>query len=314
MVSITVSAAGKPLSVARGLPVDLDIPNKNAEDVTVADIKQALAAKFPKLYAFRQKITLKGQTKMLSDDMKIAEAAGGPVNEVSVKDLGPQISWRTVFLVEYAGPMVIHPLIYHLPRLFYGGPVQHSLLQQYVYGLVMLHFAKRELETLFVHRFSHDTMPARNILKNSAHYHLLSGLALAYAIYSPTYSAASPYIRGTIRDDLRFIWGCTALWLFSELSNLSTHLTLRNLRPPGTRQRAIPYGYGFNLVSCPNYFFECLAWTSVAAMTGSWVAWIFVLVSTGQMAQWAIKKHRGYRKEFGDKYPRGRKVMFPFVF
>ncbi|KZT22001.1 hypothetical protein NEOLEDRAFT_1072406 [Neolentinus lepideus HHB14362 ss-1] len=314
MVGIVVAASGRTPSVAPGLPITVDIVDKSAEDVTVADVKQALAKKFPNFYPSRQKVTLSGQSKMLSDETKLVEAAGGDVSEVNVKDLGPQISWRTVFLVEYAGPLVIHPLIYHFPRFFYGGPVRHSLLQQYVYGLVIIHFVKRELETLFVHRFSHDTMPARNIFKNSAHYHLLSGLALAYAIYSPTYSASSPYIRGTIRNDPSFLLGSTAVWIFSELSNLSTHLTLRNLRPAGTRTRAIPYGYGFSLVSCPNYFFECLAWTSVAVMTGSWVAWIFVLVSTGQMAQWAVKKHKSYRKEFGDKYPRSRKAIFPFLF
>jgi very-long-chain enoyl-CoA reductase len=47
-------------------------------------------------------------------------------------------------------------------------------------------------------------------------------------------------------------------------------MTLRNLRPPGTRVRAIPYGYGFDLVSCPNYFFEFIAWTAICFLTTSW--------------------------------------------
>ena len=53
------------------------------------------------------------------------------------------------------------------------------------------------------------------------------------------------------------------------MSNLHTHLALRSLRPEGTRKRAIPHGYGFNLVSCPNYFFEILGWAVIAVMTGS---------------------------------------------
>ena len=56
---------------------------------------------------------------------------------------------------------------------------------------------------------------------------------------------------------------------FAEISNLHTHLTLRNLRPANTRKRAIPYGYGFSLVSCPNYFFEAVAWGVICVMTGS---------------------------------------------
>ena len=57
---------------------------------------------------------------------------------------------------------------------------------------------------------------------------------------------------------------------FAELSNLHTHLTLRSLRPQGTRKRGVPFGYGFNLVACPNYTFEILAWISICVMTGSY--------------------------------------------
>lgn len=94
----------------------------------------------------------------------------------------------------------------------------------------MLHFLKREFETLFVHRFSHGTMPFAYIFRKSVHYHLpththvdsflssfhyhvFGGVLLAYAIYSPTYGMLSPYVQGTIRDDPRFLWACTAVWL-----------------------------------------------------------------------------------------------------
>ncbi|KAG1759760.1 3-oxo-5-alpha-steroid 4-dehydrogenase-domain-containing protein [Suillus occidentalis] len=178
---------------------------------------------------------------------------------------------------------------------------------------VMLHFAKRELETLFVHRFSHATMPFMNIFKNSAHYHLGSGLALAYSIYSPVYGAASPYIRGTVCNDPLYIQAGTAIWLFSEISNLITHIKLRTLRPAGSRKRAIPQGYGFNLVSVPNYFFKFLGWLVIATLTGSYAAWIFLVISTYQMYVWAVKKHRACRKEFWSDCPRDRKAMFPFI-
>ncbi|EMD31292.1 hypothetical protein CERSUDRAFT_119845 [Gelatoporia subvermispora B] len=312
MVTVTVSAAGR-VSFARDLPTKVSLEGKTLEDATIADVKAAIAAKYPKLYPARQKIALQGDRKALGDETTLRDAGITDGSELTVKDLGPQISWRTVFLVEYGGPLVIHPLIYHFPEVFYGGPVKHSLLQKYVYALVMLHFAKRELETVYVHRFSHGTMPLRNIFKNSAHYHLFSGLFLAYAVYSPTYSARSLYLLGSPRSDPKFLLACSALWLFAEISNGITHWTLRNLRPEGTKKRAIPYGYGFSLVSCPNYFFEVLAWVAVAAMTGSYVAWFFVALSTYQMAAWALKKHRNYKKEFGGQYPRGRKAMIPFI-
>jgi very-long-chain enoyl-CoA reductase len=313
MVSVNVSAAGKPIALARGLPTVVELSGKQLEDATIADVKNAIAREFPGFYLDRQKITLKDSKNILGDDITLKVAGVAEGGELSVKDLGPQISWKTVFMVEYAGPLFIHPVIYYFPKMFYGGPVHHSMLQRYVFAFVILHFAKRELETLFVHRFSHATMPFVNIFKNSAHYHLGSGLALAYSIYSPVYGAASPYILGTVRNDPLYIQAGAAIWLFSEISNLITHIKLRKLRPAGSRKRSIPQGYGFNLVSVPNYFFEFLGWLVIAALTGSYVAWIFLVISTYQMYVWAIKKHRAYRKEFGSNYPRDRKAMFPFI-
>ena len=49
MVAITVSAVGKPPSVARGLPFTVEIPGKSVNEVTVGDVKSSLAAKFPKV-------------------------------------------------------------------------------------------------------------------------------------------------------------------------------------------------------------------------------------------------------------------------
>jgi len=67
-------------------------------------------------------------------------------------------------------------------------------------------------------------------------------------------------------------------------------------------------------VSCPNYLFETLGWVIVSVVSGSWAAWLFTACSTGQMLLWASKKQRLYKQEFGDKYPKRRKAMIPFVF
>lgn len=45
----------------------------------------------------------------------------------------------------------------------------------------------------------------------------------------------------------------------------------------------------------------------------SLTAWLFLAVSGTQMALWALKKHRNYKKVFGAEYPRGRKAMIPFI-
>jgi len=123
----------------------------------------------------RQKVSLKNDGKALAEDIKLSELGEkSQIIELQVKDLGPQIGWRTVFLVEYVsspsvplvascdfcsfqmGPLLIHPLFYHFPKFWYGQDVVHSSLQKHVYAFVMLHFIKRELETLLQVLFPED--------------------------------------------------------------------------------------------------------------------------------------------------------------
>ena len=140
MVSLTVAATGKS-PLLKGLPISLNIA-KSADVATVADVKAALAAKLPRvrssraitrvflspshlrlrdaflqLYVERQKLSFKGEVKPLDDDAVLAAAGVRDGSELAVKDLGPQVSWRTVFLVEYVRlfpPSLACPGIYHL--------------------------------------------------------------------------------------------------------------------------------------------------------------------------------------------------------
>lgn len=104
----------------------------------------------------------------------------------------------------------------------------------------------------------------------------------------------------------------------SELGNLSIHLLLRNLRPPGTNVRKIPVPDAnpltalFNFVSCPNYTYEFTAWLSFSIMTQCLPAYLFAGAGMFQMTMWALAKHRNYKKEFKD-YPKKRKSIIPFL-
>ena len=95
---------------------------------------------------------------------------------------------------------------------------------------------KRELETIYVHKFSNATMPAFNIFKNSGHYWILSGFNLAYFVYAPAKKLGLLKFffhvnqLPTSFNNLLF-----ALWVFAELSNLVTHLNLSGLRKEDTK-------------------------------------------------------------------------------
>lgn len=234
------------------------------------------------------------------------------------KDLGPQIAWRTVFIIEYFGPLLVHPLFYLFSSVYGQESFTHTHTQFVAYALVLLHFLKREYETVFVHKFSNATMPVFNILKNSSHYWILSGFNLSFFIYGPPTDGSSSLRKFLfhVNDFPDYVnYALAGLWLFAELSNFATHLNLAGLRSSSnTKNYVIPYGYGFDWVSCPNYFFESLSWLLYALLVGNWSSWVFFAVATGQMWVWAVKKHKRYLKTFGDDYKKlKRKVYVPFL-
>ncbi|PVF93238.1 3-oxo-5-alpha-steroid 4-dehydrogenase, partial [Serendipita vermifera] len=185
----------------------------------------------------------------------------------------------------------------------------------FAYWMFMLHFLKREFETLFVHRFSHATMPAMYIVRNSAHYWLLAGVMSAVSIYGPWNSLVRMQDSGSWRDQDWFLYSCAGAWAVFELLNLSAHLTLRNLRPAGSKARGIPRGPLFDglNVSCANYTTEVAGWLFVCLLTGDMWCIIYVITGTVTMTKWALGKHKKYIKEFGASYPKGRKAIFPFL-
>jgi very-long-chain enoyl-CoA reductase len=152
-------------------------------------------------------------------------------------------------------------------------------------------------------------MPMRNIFKNSAHYWILAGLNIAYWVFSPTAPTA------TTSANPLLLYPGLALFAFGQIANFSSHMTLRNLRRTGSTERGIPAGFGFSLVTCPNYLFEVLAWVGIYLVSGlSWSVLFFIAVASYQMMVWAKGKERRYRKEFGDKYKKKSYVMLPGLY
>lgn len=235
-----------------------------------------------------------------------------------VKDLGPQIAWKAVFVIEYLGPIIIHSLF------FYG---YHSYFHQFVntktqialYDLTLLHFLKREYETLFVHKFSNATMPLFNIFKNSFHYWILNGVLCSLFVYTPVNLKYSKnHLVSFLFNSSDWSPDYVILFLIIigafEYANYLTHKNLASLRDSNPKNYEIPYGFGFDYVTCPNYTFEILSFLTFAIFSGNWSYFVFTFVAAVQMYIWAVAKHKRYLKTFGDDYKKlNRKVLIPFV-
>ncbi|XP_014478631.1 PREDICTED: very-long-chain enoyl-CoA reductase [Dinoponera quadriceps] len=295
--------------VIRSAKSSMLIANVNVNaNTTIGEIKKKLYDLGKAPYAARQnlKLDVKGITLSDSETVKSLSLKAGSI--LYYKDLGPQIGWKTVFLMEYAGPLIVYLWLYQRPWLFYGNVEtdNYHYVVNFAAGCWTVHYAKRLYETLFVHRFSHATMPLRNLFKNCSYYWLFT-MYVAYHVNHPLYTAPC--------------WGKfytgAAVFALCELGNLCVHLALRDLRPPGTTVRKIPMPTNlftglFRYVSCPNYTYEIGSWIGFTVMTSCLPAGLFAIAGAYQMAVWALGKHKAYKKEF-PSYPKNRKAIIPFI-
>jgi len=278
----------------------------------ISDLKKLIFKQRKAFYPERQSLRLESKGRNIADNVVLSTLDLRKGKILYFKDLGPQVAWTTVFLTEYFGPLVCYLITYFRPSLIYGAQASAAPYHPVVHiaaACHTFHYAKRLLETIFVHRFSNATMPILNLFKNSSYYWGFA-FVIGYFVNHPLYTA--PYF-GNLQ-----IYGALAGFILSELGNFSIHIALRNLRPAGSKERKIPYPtwnpftYLFNFVSCPNYSYEIYAWFFFTALTQCLPAGAFAVVGAGQMTLWALGKHRNYKKEFSN-YPRSRKAIIPFI-
>ena len=216
-------------------------------------------------------------------------------------------------MVEYLGPILFHlliiavrPYVYVISPYVYKNESETPVteVQTLVFAMFIGHFVKRELETVFIHKFSANTMPAFNIFRNSAFYWLLAGLVSAYHIYAPQSLSA--------RDELVPLdYVGIALFAVGETCNFVVHRHLAGLRSQGGTEKGIPNCIGSSIVTCPNYMFEVIAWIGVILVSRSWAVALFIAVGTSYMRSWSKDKEKALRQYFGDRYKKKRYTMLP---
>jgi len=297
-VEIVNAVSGKKMTTLERLP----------SRAKISEVKELIHAQYSSFYPGRQSIRLERKGKSLADGDSLSDLSLPTDCALYFKDLGPQVGWSTVFLAEYAGPLFIYLIFYLRPAFIYNDSSRKmSSVVHWAALCHSVHYLKRVLETLFVHRFSHSTMPLRNLFKNCTYYWGFAAF-MAYFINHPLYTAPG---------QVQVLSGIVAFGV-CELGNFSIHIALKNLRPAGSKERKVPYPTSnpltalFNFVSCPNYTYEVGAWLSFGIMTQCLAVIIFMACGFCQMAVWAKQKHRRYKSEFKN-YPRRRSAIIPFL-
>lgn len=138
---------------------------------------------------------------------------------------------------------------------------------------------------------------------------ILSRLKLTKGRYFGEFGPVYPM---SYMSEPQFVLG-VALWMLGFGINIHSDYTLSHLRKPGETGYKIPFGGAFNYVSGANFFGEIVEWTGFAIASGAPVAWAFAIFTACNIGPRAIEHHRWYLRTFGEKYPKRRKALIPFV-
>jgi len=280
-------------------------------DQNVIALKKEIQARLlPKTRPSRQRLEIEGRDQpIVLDDVTLLSEyikEGQENVEIIFKDLGPQIAFRPVYIMEYLGPWLIYGLFALKIIPVYGAKASTPLnmSQKVAFLLWMTHYTKRLLETLFVHEFGTLTMPVFNLFKNCLYYWgFAAGVGYNVNIPNEKELASWHLIIG-------FPWFCIFMVL-----NFICHLRLKYMRRPGSNDFVIPHGGLFEYITCPNYFCEIMTWVGFNILTGFTPAGIaFNICGTLQMIQWATQRRDKFIKLFGSKWPKKRWVLFPFIY
>lgn len=184
--------------------------------------------------------------------------------------------------------------------------------------LLSVHFAKRVLESMFLHRYS-GTMNGDFLVPVGTTYALTAAL-VAHQQRSVAEYADTQGNRIMLRLGV-------GLSVVGQLGNLYHHWLLANLRSEAPKANVadasgqeqvkpkyvIPRGGMFEYVTAPHYFFELIAWLGIACTTQQLNAFLTVGDMLSYLAGRSVATTQWYKSKFPD-YPAERKNLIPFIF
>jgi len=169
-------------------------------------------------------------------------------------------------------------------------------------GLLCLHFGKRVLESLFLHKYS-GTMDGDFLIPISTSYALTAALIAHQQLQVTEYSHTLAYPLYSLG---------LVLTVLGQAGNFYHHYLLAHMRKDGEKGYVIPSGGLFNLVTMPHYFCELVAWLGIACVTQQLNALLTVADMVSYLAGRSVATTRWYRSKF-DNYPKDRKHLIPFL-
>jgi len=198
-------------------------------------------------------------------------------------------------------------------------------------SLLVAHFAKRVMETLFVHEYSGNTSAA--VAGFIGVYYALTSLlvlkqqaGVPSELYATGGSDATLAIglaafavgqAGNYYHHVRLAWmrrqPASSAVAVPKAPTTATALALE--QPVAQRSKyMVPTGGLFDLVTMPHYLFEIIAWFGIAMCCQQLNAVLVALGMTSYLSGRAVATTQWYKERFGKEWPSERRNLVPYVF
>ena len=174
---------------------------------------------------------------------------------------------------------------------------QADLVQWLVLAAVAVHFAKRVLESLFLHRYSGPVGLLTSLL--IASFYSLAAYLIGWLNRSPIPAADGWFVLGV------------ALFIVGTAGNFYHHKLLADLRK-NSLDYFIPKGGLFERVVCPHYLFEIGTWIGIFLMSRHLAALLVLTFIVMYLTARSLRTLQWYHDRFPD-FPKDRKAILPFV-
>ncbi|OEL18783.1 hypothetical protein BAE44_0020199 [Dichanthelium oligosanthes] len=225
----------------------------------------------------------------------VAAGAGG---NKQGKSAGALLRSRDGMLVAYAPAFLAAAASFAVPGAVDGARAQ--LLS----AALAVHFLKRVLEVLFVHRYS-GSMPLDTAVTIGTSY-LLSTVNMIYAQHLS---------RGLPDPPIDLLYPGVVVFAIGIFGNFYHHYLLSRLRADGgggDKGYKIPSGGLFELVTCPHYLFEIIGFFGFAMIAQTVYALAVATGTAAYLAGRSCATRRWYESKF-EEFPARIKALLPFV-
>ncbi|KAK4435943.1 putative very-long-chain enoyl-CoA reductase art-1 [Sesamum alatum] len=166
---------------------------------------------------------------------------------------------------------------------------------------ITIHFLKRDLEVLFVHKFSGHMVLNTALLISSTYF-----TAAASMIYfqNRVEGVPEPLV------DLKYVG--LLVFLVGMVGNFYHHYLLSKLRDEKDKGYKIPRGGLFSLVICPHYLFEILTFIGISFISQTLFSYLFTVGSAMYLLARSRATRNWYLSKFED-FPKNVKALIPYV-